>query len=93
MTATININKLRKGMFVDLSKSLFRNPFSKDKFLILSEKQIQKLLHSGIVYVTVDLSKSKEGASKSLEKPKEKPVEVSFLPVEADNIYNIGVSL
>lgn len=57
MIVSIKTDKLKIGMFVDLSKAWLENPFWKDQFLITSEEEIKRIINAGIKEVNIDTSK------------------------------------
>ena len=59
MIKKIPVEKLKVGMYVNLSKAWLSHPFPKSKFIIRSQAQIKKLAASGIKQVSVDTEKSR----------------------------------
>ncbi|MGR3218977.1 MAG: HD-GYP domain-containing protein [Candidatus Anammoxibacter sp.] len=60
MLKTIKTTDLKVGMFISLAEeNWMSNPFWKTKLLLTSEKDIKKILKSGIANVDVDTDKSK----------------------------------
>lgn len=59
MVTTIKVQALRVGMFVILPLSWFKHPFLKNKFLIISEDQINKIRQYGIKEIKIDTSRGK----------------------------------
>ena len=55
----LGIQDLKIGMHVILPRSWFKHPFLKNKFVLSSRKEIEKLREFGISQVMVDLSKSR----------------------------------
>ncbi len=60
MLKTIKANDLKIGMYVILPLSWFKHPFLRGKFRIDSEKQIKKIIDSGIANVVIDTDKGCE---------------------------------
>ena len=58
MIETIKAKDLKVGMYVKLGESWLQHPFIKPNFRIKSEKQIRKIIFSGIKEVKVDTLKS-----------------------------------
>jgi HD-GYP domain-containing protein (c-di-GMP phosphodiesterase class II) len=54
MIKTISVNKLEVGMYVNLPLSWMSHSFIKNKFLITSRKQIDKIVESGLIDVEID---------------------------------------
>lgn len=72
MIVSIKTDKLKIGMFVDLSKAWLENPFWKDRFLITSEEEIKRIINAGINEVNIDTSKGmiiEDSASKKEPPP------------------------
>ena len=59
MIVKLGTNKLKIGMFIDLSEYWVENPFWKNQFEISTEKDIQKIIKAGIKSVNVNTIKSK----------------------------------
>ncbi len=59
MNRTIRTEELQVGMHVTLHGAWFRHPFLSNTLLIESERQIEKIVRSGIRTVTLDLEKSR----------------------------------
>lgn len=59
MIVNLKTEKLKVGMFIDLSDSWMSNPFWKSSFEIKSEKEIDKIIKAGIKGVNVDTNKSR----------------------------------
>ena len=59
MIKNIPVEKLKVGMYVNLSRAWLRHPFPKSKFIISSQVQIKKMASSGIKQVSVDTEKSR----------------------------------
>ncbi len=57
MITNISTDKLKSGMFIDLSDSFLENPFWKDKFLLKSDKEIKKIIKAGIKRINIDTNK------------------------------------
>ncbi|KGA94933.1 HD-GYP domain-containing protein [Leptospirillum ferriphilum] len=73
MKKTISISKLKPGMkVVGIDKSWLETPFLSHHFVIRSEKDIEKLLDSGVQLVTIevdDLTREKSPSEESREEP------------------------
>ncbi len=67
MITNISTDKLKAGMFIDLSESFLENPFWKDKFVIKSDKEIKKILNAGIKRINIDTNKCKVNIDDILE--------------------------
>ena len=69
MKVTIEIERLKLGMFVDLTNSWVENPFWENRFVLRSQDQIAKIIEAGIKKVVVDTQKSTSdvGGHKSKE--------------------------
>ena len=59
MIKKIPVNKLKVGMYVNLSRGWLSHPFPKSKFIIKSQVQIKTIAASGIKHVSVDTEKSR----------------------------------
>ena len=59
MIKTIPVEKLKVGMYVNLSGGWLSHPFPKAQFIIKSQAQIKKLAASGIKQISVDTEKSR----------------------------------
>jgi HD-GYP domain-containing protein (c-di-GMP phosphodiesterase class II) len=57
MLQTFKTKDLKVGMFIIISTSWHQHPFFKNSFIIRSERQIKKLIESGINKVAVDTEK------------------------------------
>jgi HD-GYP domain-containing protein (c-di-GMP phosphodiesterase class II) len=55
----VKTSDLKIGMYVLLPASWFKHPFLKNRFLLASQKEIEKIKNSGFGSVQVDFSKSK----------------------------------
>ncbi len=58
MIVAIKTDKLKIGMFIDMSNSWVKNPFWETKFMLRTDEQITKIRDSGVCEVNVDVSKS-----------------------------------
>ncbi len=58
MKTAVNVNEIKKGMYVMLPVSWYKHPFLKSEFAITSDLQIQKILESGIKEVDIDTERS-----------------------------------
>ncbi|MGR3177115.1 MAG: HD-GYP domain-containing protein [Candidatus Anammoxibacter sp.] len=58
MKVTIEIDRLKLGMFVDLTNSWVENPFWENRFVLRSKDQIAKIIEAGIKKVVIDTQKS-----------------------------------
>ena len=81
MIKNIPVEKLKVGMYVNLSGGWLRHPFPKSKFIIRSQAQIKKLAASGIKQVSVDTEKSRIVADSLAKK---QAGNGSSVPVESD---------
>ena len=90
MIKKIPVDKLKVGMYVNLSRSWLSHPFPKSKFIIKSQAQIKKLAASGIKHVSVDTEKSRVVA-KPVAKKQDRSG--SSLPKEPDHMELILNSL
>lgn len=89
MYITIETSKIKKGMFINLCGSRLTNPFCTEEFLLLTNKQIDKLKKAGITNVLLDTEQSRI----SLEKPnKNKMARTNYVPVIDEDIYCIALS-
>jgi len=57
MDKTIKIQDLRIGMYVTLPVSWLKHPFLKNKFIIKSQDQIDKIIDYGITEIAIDIDK------------------------------------
>ncbi len=80
MIVSLKSEELKVGMFIDLSKSWFENPFFKTKFQITSEKQIRSIMKAGIKKVSIDSIKS----SVKIEGLKDIKIENDQTPITFD---------
>ena len=90
MIKKIPVNKLKVGMYVNLSKGWLSHPFPKSKFFIKSQAQIKKMAASGMKHISVDTEKSRVVAD-SLAKKREKSG--ASAPEEPDPMESILNSL
>jgi HD-GYP domain-containing protein (c-di-GMP phosphodiesterase class II) len=60
MIKTISVNKLEVGMYVNLPTSWMSHSFIKNKFLITSRGQIDKIIQSSLKEVKIDTSLGKD---------------------------------
>jgi HD-GYP domain-containing protein (c-di-GMP phosphodiesterase class II) len=67
MLKTIQTKNLKVGMYVVLSQSWHKHPFFKNSFIIRSEKQIKKLIESGINKVTIDTDQGSDGQEEDVK--------------------------
>jgi hypothetical protein len=59
MIKEINVQDLRVGMYVErLGVSWFNHPFARNKFRIIKESEIEKIIECGIVTVEINTRKS-----------------------------------
>ncbi|MGR3219797.1 MAG: HD-GYP domain-containing protein, partial [Candidatus Anammoxibacter sp.] len=58
MKVTIEIDRLRLGMFVDLTNSWIENPFWQNRFVLRTQSQIDKIVEAGIKKIVIDTQKS-----------------------------------
>ncbi len=98
MNRTIRTEELQVGMHVTLHGAWFRHPFLSNTLLIESERQIEKIVRSGIRTVTLDLEKSRfridvpgeAGKAPGTVKPERKGGAVSA-PPDAQRAINQSV--
>ena len=60
MIKTVSVNALQLGMYVNLPLSWMSHSFIKNKFLITSRKQIDKIIQSGLKEIKIDTSLGKD---------------------------------
>lgn len=60
MIKTVSVNALQLEMYVNLPMSWMSHSFIKNKFLITSRKQIEKIIQSGLKEIKIDTSLGKD---------------------------------
>ena len=90
MIKKIPVDKLKVGMYVNLSKSWLSHPFPKSKFIIKSRAQIKTMAASGIKHVSVDTEKSRVVP---VSPAKKRDINGSSAPEEPDHMELILNSL
>ncbi len=79
---TINVADVKPGMFIMLPMSWMSHPFLKNKFLIKSKEDIEKLKQSKIKHVLIDVDKSEVPVPDSTETPEGEAVPEDWNPMK-----------